>query len=107
MTSLRLIPSIDRLLSRPAIAALVVKHGHENVARAARDAADALRDAMKRGDETPATESDATAWLDDRITAGLESPIAPSIRRVINATGVILHTNLGRAPLARAAAARA
>ena len=107
MTSLRLSPSIDRVLSRPAIAALSVKHGHENVARAARAAADALRDAMTRGDATPASESAAMTWLDDHIAAGLETATAPSMRRVINATGVILHTNLGRAPLAHAAAARA
>lgn len=107
MTSFRLIPSIDRVLSRPAIAALSVKHGHENVARAARDAADALREAMTRGDAAPASESAAMTWLDAHIAAGLDTQTAPSIRQVINATGVILHTNLGRAPLAAAAAARA
>jgi L-seryl-tRNA(Ser) seleniumtransferase len=42
-------------------------------------------------------------WLDAHIAAGLDTQTAPSIRQVINATGVILHTNLGRAPLASAA----
>jgi len=107
MTSFRLIPSIDRVLSRPAMAALSVTHGHENVARAARAAADALREAMKRGDAAPTTESAALTWLDGHIAAGLQTQTAPSLRRVINATGVILHTNLGRAPLAQVAAARA
>jgi L-seryl-tRNA(Ser) seleniumtransferase len=53
----------------------------------------------------PAPE-DVGATLEAAVPARLASLTAPSLRAVINATGVILHTNLGRAPLARAAIAR-
>jgi L-seryl-tRNA(Ser) seleniumtransferase len=67
--------------------------GHERVV-------DALRDQV-------AAERDGTAVSDaerlDRVEARLRTALAPKLRRVINASGVILHTNLGRAPLSRAA----
>jgi L-seryl-tRNA(Ser) seleniumtransferase len=67
--------------------------GHERVV-------DALRDQV-------AAERDGTVVSDaerlDRVEARLRTALAPKLRRVINASGVILHTNLGRAPLSRAA----
>jgi L-seryl-tRNA(Ser) seleniumtransferase len=106
MSDFRLIPSIDVLLSRPALAGAIRQHGRDRVAVAARAAADDLRAALKQQSLSIASEDDAAAWLDERVLAGLASAIAPSLRRVINATGVVLHTNLGRAPLAAEAIAR-
>ncbi len=84
---------MGRLINQPAYAGLV---GHFGRARVV----DALR-------EQVASERDATALSDiarvSQVEARLRTTIAPRLRRVINATGVILHTNLGRAPLSRAA----
>ena len=100
MSSFRLIPSIDNLLQTPAIKALAAQHGHAATASAARRAADDLRARIGNGAESVASEREAVRWLEARTTQLLDRSLAPSLRRVINATGVIIHTNLGRAPLA-------
>jgi L-seryl-tRNA(Ser) seleniumtransferase len=108
MPSLRLIPSIDALVARPVLARAVTTHGHESVTAAARQAADELRATLKQpGTTPPASEDEAIAWLERRTSEILAARLAPSLRPVINATGVILHTNLGRAPLAADAIDRA
>lgn len=66
---------------------------------------DALRAAATEWRAAPT--GDATTWITERAGALLDQTSAPSLVPVINATGVIIHTNLGRAPLAPAAAARA
>lgn len=68
---------------------------------ALREAAEARRALAGAGDDDPA------AWIVARALRELGASVAPSLRPVINATGVIIHTNLGRAPLAEAAVARA
>lgn len=98
MASFRSIPSIDHCLQRPVIVALVLTHGRARVVAALRQAADEWR--------TQPT-LDAVAWLEARTADLLASASAPSLVPVLNATGVIIHTNLGRAPLARAAVERA
>jgi L-seryl-tRNA(Ser) seleniumtransferase len=108
MPSPRVIPSLDRLLDRPALAAAAEAHGRDRVAGAARQAADALRDRLRRGEAgLPDTEADALLWIEGETLRDLEGRLAGSLRRAINATGVIVHTNLGRAPLSREALARA
>jgi L-seryl-tRNA(Ser) seleniumtransferase len=102
MTSFRLIPSIDRVINTPAMRLLLARHGHAAVAAAARAAADDLRARVAHGEPID-TEIDAVRWLERRAAERLDAALAPSLRRVINATGVIVHTNLGRAPLADAA----
>ena len=82
--SLRALPSVDALAARVGSVA------------AARAVIDVRRAELQGGAEPAADEH---ALLEERARAWLE----PSLRRVINATGVILHTNLGRAPLAAAA----
>jgi L-seryl-tRNA(Ser) seleniumtransferase len=100
---LRLIPKTDRVLLEPRVAALVESGGREVVVRAVREATDALRARVQAGDSgQPEPEA-----LLERVVADVERRVAGasvrSLRRAINATGVILHTGLGRAVLSAAA----
>jgi L-seryl-tRNA(Ser) seleniumtransferase len=105
---LRAIPSVDELLSRPSLQELAQKSGRELVTQAVRKVLAEMR-ALLKVETTQTSESDAATFdltqLDSRVAGEIERALAPSLRRVINATGVVLHTNLGRAPLSPAAAA--
>ena len=103
MPEYRLIPSIEEFLQRPGLLRAAAQHGRDPAAAAARAAAAALRDAIARDETTPHTVEDASAWMEYRVNVMLSARLVPSLRRVINATGVIVHTNLGRAPLAESA----
>ena len=92
----RQLPSIDALLAGPGVAALLAAHPRALVVKAARAAVDAARD---HGGTAPPEGWDAA------VRAAVERFAEPSLAPVINATGVVLHTNLGRAPLAPAAVA--
>jgi len=100
---MRAIPSIEQLRQRPALVALESRYGRGAIVEALRAEAAALRPSSAA---VPATDDTAEA-IERAAIERLASTTAPSLRRVINATGVIVHTNLGRAPLARAAAERA
>jgi L-seryl-tRNA(Ser) seleniumtransferase len=103
MSSLfRSIPSIEQLRQRGAVRALEATYGREAVVAALREEADELRRALAAG----TTEADAAARIEHGLERRLRERFQPSLRGVINASGVIIHTNLGRAPLSRAAAAR-
>jgi L-seryl-tRNA(Ser) seleniumtransferase len=105
MPDYRIIPSIEQIRQTPAIQPLMVAYGHDAVVNALREEAEVLRQRLASGDALP--DPDAAV---DAIVAGaarrLSSALMPSLRRVLNATGVIVHTNLGRAPLATSAAER-
>jgi len=93
------LPSIDRLLR--AVAALRAEHGHALVAAEARSLLDALRSQALAGMLTAAElEPDA---LRAALAARIEARLAPRMRRVLNLTGTVIHTNLGRALLAEPA----
>lgn len=94
----RELPSVDRLLDDERVAAVVERYGRETVATLAREALEAARAEIARTGEPPATP------VAERVRAAAEA-LAPSLRRVVNATGVIIHTNLGRAPLSESAIA--
>ncbi len=99
MTSpFRQIPSVDRLLNEPTVAPHVRAVGHETAVRLARNLLEEVRAAIRRGEPVPPLATLARL-LADRLRAAAR----PSLRPVINATGVIVHTNLGRAPLSEAA----
>lgn len=99
---MRSIPSIEQLRQRPALRALEATYGRTAIVDALRAEAAAIR--RRPADATP--DDDVVTMIERRTIDRLATVTAPSLRRVINATGVIIHTNLGRAPLARAAAER-
>jgi L-seryl-tRNA(Ser) seleniumtransferase len=99
---MRTIPSIEQLRQRPALLALEPTYGRSAIVDALRAEAAAIR---QRGDDAGPGD-DVVVTIERRTIQRLATVTAPSLRRVINATGVIIHTNLGRAPLARAAAER-
>jgi len=94
--SRRQLPSVDSLLAGPGVRSLLATHPRTLIVKAARAAVDAARD---NGGTAPAEGWDAAVRA--AVTRLAEASLAP----VINATGVVLHTNLGRAPLAPAAIA--
>jgi L-seryl-tRNA(Ser) seleniumtransferase len=95
------IPSVDSLLREPAIAELLRHLAHDTVVGLIRDELVELRRRYAAG------ECDAEAFAAPRVATLVADRAAawtaPTLRRVINATGVLLHTNLGRAPLPAAA----
>jgi L-seryl-tRNA(Ser) seleniumtransferase len=103
MADFRVIPSIEQLRSRTRVRALEARYGRDAVVGALREEADALRDQIARG---TAGAVDAAAQIERGLESRLAAALVPSLKPVINATGVIIHTNLGRAPLAPVAAAR-
>jgi len=96
-SSLRSLPGVDELLR--GANDLLARYARPLVTDALRGALDDARQALRTGD---GTASDADALL-AAAAARLAAVAAPSLRPVVNATGVVLHTNLGRAPLAAAA----
>src|SRR5882672_1093739 len=92
----RRLPAVEALLEAPGIASLLAVHPRGLVVRAVRETLDAAR--ANAG--TPPAEG----W-DAAVRAAVARRAAASLQPVINATGVVLHTNLGRAPLAAAAIA--
>jgi len=96
------IRSIDSLLSEQAVTQWVAVHGRERVVAALREAADGVRQDLRAG-RPPESQDALDRAVLDAAAARLESRGRSSLRRTINATGVILHTNLGRAPIGRAA----
>ena len=93
---LRRLPGIDQLLA--AADRLVADHGRTRVTDALRTAVDEARGVVRDGGPVPST-NDLLAAAAERLAGRRPRPLQP----VINATGVIVHTNLGRAPLADAA----
>jgi len=102
-TLFRRLPSVDELLRNPLIESLAQTSGHTATIEAAREALEQLRADITTG---KLDEQQIKAKLDDLprdVEQRLQQSLAYSLRPVINATGVILHTNLGRAPLSQAA----
>jgi len=97
----RRIPAIHRLLDLPALRAAVDDYGHAPVMEACRTAVDQLRQSISAGEVTEPNIDAACEALESDILAALRTGTASAYPAVINATGVLLHTNLGRAPLPR------
>ncbi len=95
---LRQLPSVDELLRRERLEQLATAHGRTLVVEATRRVLEHLRHELATASEVARVLLEP-ARLEAAIAAELERVLEPSLRPVINATGVILHTNLGRAPL--------
>jgi L-seryl-tRNA(Ser) seleniumtransferase len=93
----RALPAVGELLAHPGLAPLERVYGRELVGVQVRAALAEARQALASGGAASST----VAELLGEVAAGLERRVAPPVRRVLNATGVFLHTNLGRAPLPR------
>ena len=100
----RALPQLDRLLDDPAVAALLALYGREQVKVQARRLLAALRERLAATPAAPALATEI-ARLPKRLAAELQAALGGAVRRVLNATGVFVHTNLGRAPLPRSVAA--
>jgi L-seryl-tRNA(Ser) seleniumtransferase len=114
---LRAIPSVDELLLQPRLVALAEKSGRALVTQTIRQVLAEFRARLKSEPSqsaVPIPEVLDPAQFEARVAAEIvaavvekvETALAPSLRRVINASGVVLHTNLGRAPLSHAAVAQ-
>ncbi len=106
MPDYRVIPSIEQLRQRTTIRALEHRFGGDATLDALRHAATEVREAIGRGDASLGTDSTVIARIEALALAQLGEEFRLSLEPVINATGVIIHTNLGRAPLAASAIAR-
>jgi L-seryl-tRNA(Ser) seleniumtransferase len=100
---LRKLPSVDELLSVPEVAALCREVGRGHVVETARRVLERVRREIstRDSDGEPAVE---TGELGKLVVEDVRRHLEPSLKEVINASGVILHTNLGRAPLCAEAA---
>jgi L-seryl-tRNA(Ser) seleniumtransferase len=97
---LRKLPSVDRLLQDEVVAGLAERWGHELTVPFVRETLDAARQAIRAGEAAP-----SLAALADAINGRLAACLRPTLHPVVNAAGVIVHTNLGRAPLSAEARA--
>ena len=115
-----MIPSIETLRRRPGIRALLERYGHAAVVAALREETEALRRRVAPsaggtvtaeapagpGAVLPASVEEAAALIEAALEPRLSQLFQTTLRPVINATGVIIHTNLGRAPLSPSALAQ-
>jgi L-seryl-tRNA(Ser) seleniumtransferase len=96
---LRELPSIDRLLNHARCAALLTRFNRDYVAQKCREILDRARGEIRQGKSQPLDDD----FLLHQVEAQIELESRPGHVRVVNATGTILHTNLGRALLSQAA----
>lgn len=103
----RLLPSVDELLKHPALAEAIAREGQPALTESIRAVLVKLREEISAGvlGSQSAVEL-AVANLPQAVMRHLSSALEFSLKPVINATGVVLHTNLGRSPLAKAALKR-
>ncbi len=95
---LRRIPRTDRVLAHPSLGEVIARLGPLVTRALVRETLQAVRDDVQKGGEA-ASEEDVVRGVRERADKWLER----RTRHVVNATGVVLHTNLGRAPLGKAA----
>ncbi len=94
-----IIPGVDRVLNEQTIQTLSKRCGTSVLTDMIRRAIDRVRGMMRDGEVVGASREALTEWIVGDVQSQLSDSLAPNLRRVVNATGIILHTNLGRAPL--------
>ena len=100
----RNIPKVDVLLERESMRALIDRYGRGLVTETVREQTGRLRETIREAEDAAAA-AQAIDGLEQAVADALADLCAPKVRKVINATGTVLHTNLGRAPISRAQAA--
>ena len=103
--SLRTLPSVDQLLRTDAAAQLRTSVGASRLTAIAREVIEAMRQQIQSGVLPAGSKESLLHEATQSVRSRCRREALSSVRRVINATGVILHTNLGRAPLSDAARA--
>jgi len=104
--SYRLLPSVDLLMERQEVKELISRYSREFILHNIRGLLAEIREEISQGKADPSAVEKRLESLIDELRQGLEDQLSPTLRRVINATGVIIHTNLGRALLCPAAVER-
>jgi L-seryl-tRNA(Ser) seleniumtransferase len=99
----RMLPSVNAVLLFESVEALLRVYPRDAVIHATQKLLGEIREEISSGDHSEETLSVRLAALSEAISNRLKRPLEFSLRSVINATGVVLHTNLGRAPLSRLA----
>lgn len=100
---LKAIPSVDQVLGTETAAAFAEEFGRAAAVRVARDVIGEFRDELEAGALEDVDRETLAFNIEERFKEALEGERRSALRRVINATGVIIHTNLGRAPLSAGA----
>ena len=101
------LPSVDRLLGLARVAPLLEDYGRDAVFAVVRTLLEQKRRALLGGAPAQSVWPPGETWVADELRTRLEADAAAKLRPVFNLTGTVLHTNLGRAPLPRAAATAA
>ncbi|HEY7680909.1 MAG TPA: L-seryl-tRNA(Sec) selenium transferase [Terriglobia bacterium] len=96
---LRQIPAVEEVLNRPPMETLAARVGRKFLTARVREVLAEIRQQIREGKWSNSHPGFSGSLLEERVARAVESAVAYSLRPVINATGVILHTNLGRAPL--------
>ncbi len=97
---LQRLPKVDRLLEAPAIVALLEIHPRTLVVEKIRRFLDAIREKILAGGETKLPDDNE---LIHQLAAAISENLMPGLRRCVNGVGIVLHTALGRAPIAESA----
>jgi L-seryl-tRNA(Ser) seleniumtransferase len=95
---LRLLPAVERVLNSPRVLPLSARHGRAVVTAWVRNAVNALRNGP--ANELPDDAAAVEELVVERVEASAKGAASERLRKVINGTGIVIHTNLGRAPLA-------
>jgi L-seryl-tRNA(Ser) seleniumtransferase len=98
---LRLLPAVERVLNSPQVAAICAQFGRSTVTNWVRQVLTEMRSG--RSEEVADDAVEVESFVVQRVGEAAQSAAAQRLRKVINATGIVIHTNLGRAPLGRAA----